>query len=132
MRLHPLKVTIGIGMLFVVSLAIGGRGTNHQQDPSIVCPVVAVSCPDKVTGGAYLHVYATVTGSGRDKLKYNWTVTWPAAVRKGRIKSGQGTPSLVVSVPRRARGSVTVTVEVFGLDPSCRMDSSSSIVIGRN
>ena len=130
-RLHPLKATLSIVLLFVVSFASGGRGTNYQQDPNIVCPLVAISCPDKVTG-ADLHAYATVTGSGHDKLKYHWTVTWPAGVRKGRIKSGQGTPSLVISVPRGARGSVTVTVEVFGLDPSCRMDSSCSTAIGRN
>jgi hypothetical protein len=126
-----LNATLSIIVLFVVSLAIGGRGTNYQQDPNINCPLVAVNCPDNVAGNADLHAYAKVTGSGRDKLKYKWTVFWPAGVPKGRIKSGQGTPSLVVSVPRRARGSVTVTVEVFGLDPSCRMDSSCSTVIGR-
>jgi hypothetical protein len=131
-RLHPLNATLSIVLLFVVSFAIGGRGINRQQDPNIVCPIVAVSCPDKVTGHADLHAYATVTGSGHNKLKYNWTVTWPAGVRKGRIKSGQGTPSLVVSVPRRTRGSVTVTVAVFGLDPSCNMESSCSTAIGRN
>jgi hypothetical protein len=130
-RLLMLKATLSIGILFAASAAVGGRGASRQQNPGIAdCPTVAVSCPDNVEGNSDLHAYASVLGPG-DKLKYHWTVAWPPGARKGRIKSGQGTPSLVISVPRRARGSLTVTVKVFGWDTACRNDASCSTEIGR-
>jgi hypothetical protein len=119
-------------MLVALSVAVGGRGAGRQQNPgSADCPTVASSCPDYVEGNSELHAYATVGGPG-DKLKYHWTVTWPRGVPKGRIRSGQGTPSLVVSVPRGARGSVTVTVKVIGWDTACPNQSSCSTMIRRN
>ena len=131
-RLHFLKATLSIGVLVAVSFAVGGRGASRQQNPGIGdCPTVTVSCPANVDGNSELHAYAaTMVMGGRDKLKFQWTVTWPPGVRKGRIRSGQGTPSLVVSVPRRARGSITVTVKVIGWDPVCRNESSCSTPIG--
>jgi hypothetical protein len=90
-----------------VSGVVGGRGAGLPQSPvADLCPPVAVSCPDNVDKNFELHAYASVSGAA-DKLKFHWTVTWPAGVRKGRIKSGQGTPSLVVSVPRRPNGGFT-------------------------
>jgi len=128
-----LKATLSIGILFAVSVTVGGRGACRQENPEIAdsCPTVAVSCLDNVDENSELRAYASVGGPG-DKLKFHWTVTWPRGVRKGRIKSGQHTPSLVVSVPRHARGSVTVTVRVSGWDPACPNKSSCSTMIGRN
>ena len=132
-RFHMLKATLSIGILLAVSVTVGGRGSCHQLDPEIAdsCPSLAVSCPDNVDGNSELRATASAGGPG-DKLKFHWTVTWPRGVPKGRIKSGQGTPSLVVAVPRHARGSVTVTVKVTGWDPACPNKSSCSTMIGRN
>jgi hypothetical protein len=131
-RLHILKATLSIAIVFAVSVMVGGRGTPRQHNQGIAdCPTVAVSCPENVEGNSELHAYASFGGSG-DKTKFQWTVTWPTGVRKGRIKSGQGTPSLVVSVPRRAHGSVTVTVKAIGWDPACPNESSCSTMIGGN
>jgi len=129
-RLHILKATLTIGILFAVSAVVGGQGANLQQNPPGIadCPTVSVSCPDDAKGNSDVHVYANVLTN----VKYRWTVIWPPGIRKGRIKSGQGTPSLVISVPRRARGSLTVTVKVAGLDMACRNDASCSTMIGRN
>ncbi len=128
MRLHILKATLTIGTVFAVCAVVGGNGANPQQNPGIAdCPNVLVSCPDDVEGNSDLHVYASVSGLG---LKYHWTVTWPRGFRKGRIKYGQGTPSLVISVSGRAR-SLTVTVKVAGLDKACGNEASCTTTIAR-
>ena len=131
MRLHILKAALTIGILFAVSAVVGGQGANLQQNPGIAdCPpTVSVICPDDVEGNSDVRFDASVGGY---KLKYHWTVTWPRGSRKGRIKSGQGTPSLVLFVPRRARGSLTVSVKVIGLDKACPNKSSCSTMIARN
>jgi hypothetical protein len=128
-----LKAMLSVGVLFAVSVTVGGSDAWRGLSPEIAdsCPTVAVSCPDNVDVNSELRAYASFGGPG-DKLKFYWTVTWPRGVRKGRIKSGQGTPSLVVSVPPHARGSVTVTVKVTGWDPACPNKSSCSTMIGRN
>ena len=124
-----LKPTLATLIFFAISGTIGGHGTNLQDNPGIRdCPTVSVSCPDEVHGNSDLHVAANVSRN----TKYYWTVVWPRGSRKGRIKSGQGTPSLVISVPRGARGSLTVTVKVTGWDKACPTESSCSTMIVRN
>ena len=128
-----LKPTLAVIVFLAASATIGGHATGFQDNPGIRdCPYISVSCPDTVDGNSDLHAATNFTSSAGYKLKYHWTVTWPRGVRKGRIKSGQGTPSLVVSVPRRARGSLTVTVKVTGLDPACGNEASCSTMIARN
>ena len=69
-----MKATLSIGILFGVSVRVGGRAGCRQQNRGIAdCPTVAVSCPDNVEENSELHAYATVGGPG-DKLKYHWTV----------------------------------------------------------
>ena len=129
MRLHILRATLIIGILFAVSAVVAGQGANLQQNPPGIgdCPTISVSCPDEIKGNSDLRVAANILRG----LKYHWTVTWPRGFRKGRIKSGQGTPSLVISVPRRMRGSLTVTVRVTGLDKACRNEASCSTTVAR-
>ena len=132
-RLHMLKATLSLGILFAVSTAAGGRGAKSPTKFGIdQCPAIAVSCPDRVEGNSDLHAYAGVAGSTGNNLKYHWTVTWPSGTRKGHIKSGQDTSSLVIFIPRSARGSLTVTVRVAGLDKACRNDESCSTMIAPN
>jgi hypothetical protein len=118
---------ITMGVIFTLSAAVGGRGANFQQNPPGIgdCPTVSVSCPEDGKANSILEVAANILPD----VKYHWTVTWPPGFRKGRIKSGQSTPSLVIYVPRRARGMLTVTVKVSGLDKACRNETSCSTTI---
>jgi hypothetical protein len=87
--------------------------------PDIVCPAPAASCPDAVDQGTPItftvggNLTATPAISG-----YNWTVS------AGTITSGQGTPSITVSTDNLAGQSVTATVELAGVDPSCPRTAS--------
>jgi len=87
--------------------------------PNIVCPAPSATCPDSVdqgtpvtfTVGGNLTATPPITG-------YNWTVS------AGTITSGQGTPSITVSTDGLAGQSVTATVELVGVDPSCPRTTS--------
>jgi hypothetical protein len=87
--------------------------------PDIVCPAPTASCPDAVDQGTPItftvggKLDATPAISG-----YNWTVS------AGTITSGQGTPSITVSTDNLAGQSVTATVELAGVDPSCPRTAS--------
>ena len=129
-RFHIVKVILIVGILFTVSAGGGGRGRGRQQNPGIAdCPTVTTTCREKVSENSDAQAYAIVGGPAA-KLKYHWTVTWSPGTRRGRIKSGQGTPSLVVFVPRRARGSLTMTVKVIDWNNTgCPNESSCSTII---
>jgi hypothetical protein len=92
--------------------------------PNIVCPAPAASCPDSVDQGTPI----TFTVSGYDQAKppatgFNWTVS------AGTITSGQGTPSITVSTTGIGGQSVTATVELVGVDPSCPRTTSCTTAI---
>ncbi len=80
------------------------------------CPTVSVSCPADVDLGAPI----TFSASGAESMNvtYNWTVS------AGTISSGQGTSSITVDTSGLGGQSVTATVELGGLDPSCSRTAS--------
>jgi hypothetical protein len=80
------------------------------------CPAVSVSCPADVDQGAPI----TFNASGAESMNvtYNWTVS------AGTISSGQGTSSITVDTAGIGGQSVTATVELGGLDPSCSRTAS--------
>ena len=80
------------------------------------CPTVSVSCPSDVDQGAPLTFTATVNGDAN--VTYNWSVS------AGTISSGQGTSSITVSTDGLGGQTVTATVELGGLDPSCSRTAS--------
>jgi hypothetical protein len=51
---------------------------------------------------------------------YNWTVS------AGTITAGQGTPSITVSAAGLAGQTITATVEIGGVDPTCNRTASCS------
>ena len=79
--------------------------------PPPVCPNVAVSCPSEVDQGQPI-TFSSSLSSGAN-VTYNWTVS------AGTISGGQGTSSITVDTAGLAGQTVTATVEVGGLDPSC-------------
>ena len=80
------------------------------------CPTVSVSCPSDVDLGSPITFTASV--SGNMNVTYNWSVS------AGTISSGQGTSSISVDTAGLGGQSVTATVELGGLDPSCSRTAS--------
>jgi len=85
------------------------------------CPTITVDCPSGLTlTGQPITFTANVSGGNPNVTPtYNWTVS------AGTISSGQGTSSITVDTAGLASGSsVTGTVTVGGLDPSCTASNS--------
>jgi hypothetical protein len=80
------------------------------------CPTVSVSCPSDVDQGSPITFTASV--SGDMSVTYNWSVS------AGTISSGQGTSSVTVDTTGLGGQTVTATVELGGLDPSCSRTAS--------
>jgi hypothetical protein len=86
--------------------------------PKPPCPTVSVSCPSEVEAGQPITFTASVSGdTGGATPTYNWSVS------AGTISSGQGTSTITVDTAGVAT-SVTATVSVGGLDPSCSATNS--------
>lgn len=83
------------------------------------CPTaVNVECPtEPVKPGTPVTFTANIAG-GPGNQTYNWTVS------AGTISSGQGTSSITVDTTNLGGQSVTATVELGGLDPSCNRTAS--------
>ncbi|MDX6406125.1 MAG: hypothetical protein QOH70_3580 [Blastocatellia bacterium] len=89
--------------------------------PNLVCPTVNVTCPSEVEDGAPVTYTATVNG-GTPAVSptYNWTVS------AGTISSGQGTSSITVDTKGTGGQTITATVELGGIDPTCGRTASCS------
>ena len=82
------------------------------------CPTVSLSCPSDVEPGSAITVSSSLSSAAN--VTYGWTVS------AGTITSGQGTSSITVDTAGLAGQSVTITVEVGGLDPACSRTASCS------
>jgi hypothetical protein len=82
------------------------------------CPTLSVSCPSDVKVGEPITFTASVSGDA--SVTYNWSVS------AGTISSGQGTSSITVDTAGLGGQTVTATVELGGLDPSCSKTASCS------
>src|SRR3989440_6796531 len=89
--------------------------------PNLVCPTVNVTCPSDVSEGGSITFTANFTqGTPEVTPTYNWTVS------AGTITSGQGTSAITVDTKGLGGQTVTATVEVGGVDPSCGRTASCS------
>jgi hypothetical protein len=88
------------------------------------CPTITVECPTDLSElGETITVTATLTGAGSSSNPtYNWNVS------AGTIVGGQGTPTVTVKLDCQ---TMTATLEVGGLDPSCQNRASCSLIIER-
>jgi hypothetical protein len=88
------------------------------------CPTIEISCPtDLVTAGSPATVSVNVSGGGSYNVTYNWSVS------AGTITGGQGTPSITIDTTGLAGQTVTATVELGGLPPTCDRTRSCSFSI---
>jgi len=91
------------------------------------CPTISVSGPAGVTNpGETMTFTANLVGGSQDTpVTYNWSVS------AGTIQSGQGTPSIVVSVPlENPPTNVTASLEVGGLRADCNCPNTASETAG--
>ena len=91
--------------------------------PNVVCPNLTSTCPDAVDQGTPITFTANVGPGTPPASTYNWTVS------AGTITSGQGTTSITVSTDNLGGQSVTATLEVGGVDPSCGKTTSCTTPI---
>jgi hypothetical protein len=90
------------------------------------CATIGVTGPAGVTApGGTMTFTANVSGGSQDvALTYNWTVS------DGTIQSGQGTPSIVVSVPAGPNPppptNITATVTIGGQRADCNCPTQGS------
>jgi len=91
--------------------------------PNIGCPTISSSCPDSVDPGTPITYTANVGPGTPPASSYNWTVS------AGTITSGQGTTSITVSTDGIGGQSVTATLEVGGVDPSCGRTTSCTTAV---
>ena len=92
-------------------------------EPNYVCPTISASCPDSADQGTPITISASVGQGTPPASGYNWSVS------AGTITSGQGTNQITVSTDNLGGQTVTATVEVTGLDPSCSRTASCSVPI---
>ena len=90
---------------------------------NVVCPTVSASGQDSADQGASITFTANVGQGTPPASGYNWSVS------AGAITSGQGSNSITVSTANLGGQTVTATVEVAGLDPSCGRTASASTPI---
>jgi hypothetical protein len=89
--------------------------------PDLVCPKLGVSCPSEVEEGSPATFTANFTqGTPVVSETYNWTVS------AGTITSGQGTSSITVDTKGTGGQTITATVEIGGVDPTCNRTASCS------
>jgi len=92
--------------------------------PNLVCPTVSVTCADTADEGQPITFTAQFNqGTPTVSETYNWTVS------AGTITSGQGTSSITVDTKGLGGQSVTATVEIGGVDPTCNRTASCTTPI---
>jgi len=92
--------------------------------PNLVCGSVSVRGADSGKDPNPITFTATYTqGTPVASPTYNWTVSG------GMITSGQGTDTITVDTKGTAGTTITATVELGGLDPSCTRTASASTPI---
>ena len=104
------------------------RSSTANSRTDVVCETITVSCPETVDEHADINFQGSVARAAGPllPLQYHWSL---GGIPKAHIKSGQGTPSIVVSVPRRAAGELTATFIVTGVKKGCNNKASCSTTI---
>jgi hypothetical protein len=117
------EVDDGCGCISFSSTTVTISECKDCRNP-LVCPTVGVTCPSDVEEGQPATFSANFSqGTPTVSETYNWTVS------AGTITSGQGTSSITVDTTGVGGGSVTATVEVGGVDPTCNRTASCTVQV---
>lgn len=117
------EVDDGCGCISFSSTTVTITECKDCRNP-LVCPTLGVTCPGDVDEGQPATFTANF-GQGTPTVSetYNWTVS------SGTITSGQGTSSITVDSTGVGGGSITATVEIGGVDPSCNRTASCTVQV---
>jgi hypothetical protein len=112
----------GCGCVAFSTTSVTVAGCTNCVPP---CPTVNISCPtDQITAGTPATVSVNVSGGNPSAtVTYNWSVS------AGKIASGQGTSTITVDTTGLAGQTVTASVDLGGLDPSCQRTASCTFQI---
>jgi len=89
-----------------------------------LCPTISVTCAEAARAGDKLTFTTNVVmGATKTDLSPIWTID------EGLISFGQGTFSITVDSSKVKGTSITATVEVNGIDPSCSRTASCTTLI---
>jgi hypothetical protein len=113
------EVDDGCGCQVTATATVTIGACSDCVAPPPPCPTVNVSCPDQADPGPV--TFTANVGGGPGTQTYNWSVS------AGTITSGQGTSSITVNAS--AGQTITATVELGGLDPSCTRTASCTTSI---
>lgn len=99
--------------------------TRAQTPMEKFCPLINISCPDRIEPGTAATFRANVAGGDPNaSLTFRWTLL----ANDGTIESGQGTPTLTVV---NLTSAYNVHVEIDGLPAGCTREASCSLIIDR-
>ncbi|PYS92651.1 MAG: hypothetical protein DMF64_08210 [Acidobacteria bacterium] len=114
------EVDDGCGCIAYANASVTVTACECRPAPTPPCPTITVDCPSSLTqlGGPVTFTANVSGGNPNASLTYSWTVS------AGTITSGQGTSSITVNTAGITATSITGTVTVGGLDPSCTASAS--------
>ena len=110
-------------LLFLAVLSTSPVATGQSVQHNERCPTISVECPNSGDAGKPL-LFRARLGIEDPNLRFEWEVHG-----NGTIVAGQGTPE--ITVEGNAERSITATLNVRGLDPSCPATASCSLIICR-
>ncbi|MBS1795070.1 MAG: hypothetical protein JSS81_14520 [Acidobacteria bacterium] len=100
--------------LFTIISALILSLSSFAQTEKPPCPTISVSGGGIVRPGEPMTFTASLNGNTTNpNPEYYWTIS------RGRIQSGQGTPTITVDTTGTDPNGITATVEVKGLPASC-------------
>jgi len=91
----------------------------------IVCPIISVHSPDRVAEGEPITFSADIPPELSNSVTYNWNIS------KGKIISGDRTSKLTVDSAGLGETTITATVVIGRLPPSCTnsADKSTDVIV---
>jgi hypothetical protein len=89
------------------------------------CPSVVIECPtaSQEEGAPLILTVHVKNAAINSSLEYRWVVS------SGSIKSGQGTPTIVLDTSGLGGRTITALVEVQGFAPTCERTASCSFTV---
>jgi hypothetical protein len=110
-------------ILFLICLfAVNSYAQTRKSEP---CPTIQyVNPPYEVEAGKPVTLTVKVSG-----LAANVSVTYNWAISGGTIVSGQGTEKISIDTKDAEGSTITATVEVSGLSPTCNSISSHTLSV---
>lgn len=111
---------IAVPVLLLVAIIFALQLTPEPAKGADTCPTLSVSGTQSGVNGAQF--VADVSGTDSE-VSYNW------AISAGTIEQGQGTPVISVVEVGEPGTTVTATVDLGGLPPSCYGSDSATVEI---